>query len=352
MSQGLARSLLFVIVLMGTAASAIASESPVTTVTVQGEAVIEGVDLPQARRRALQEAFNAALTRVMGAYITADSYTRNFESIERNLYARTEGYIKTYEVVDELPAEGLLELTVRVDVSTAPLKDDLTALGILLDAVGNPLTSVTGEEEGLEIPVTPSRFQEQLVQQGFRAQSGAALSPDLLIELTGRQRNLSEVGGLGMYSAVVSLEAVASWQPDGRTVATIIETANGAGLYPEAALQEAYTQAADAVFPLLLERVIMAWQVERCTGRLVPVEVTAAEMSDLLGFKRQLGRVFGVDQVELKGFDAGYGHLLVRFHGHATQLAELIDMRDFPQQRVRVVSVDNSSLSVSVVSHQ
>ena len=298
-----------------------ASEQGIATVTVQGDALIEGADLPQARQRALQEAFSAALTQVMGAYLTADSYTRNFESIERNLYSRTEGYIKTYEVVKEAPAEGLLELTVRVQVSTEPLKDDLTALGILLDAVGNPLTLVQGEEQGLDVPISVRKFEEELTRHGFQVQSVESSPHDVLVRLSGRVQGTNEIGGLGMYGAIVSLEATASWQPAGRTIGSIAESANGAGLSVEAALKGAYGKAAEKAFPALLERVTEAWQAERSTGRLVQIEVHTAEMSELTGFKRQLGRVFGVDKVELKGFRPGRGDLLVRFRGSAPHLA-------------------------------
>lgn len=344
-------SLLTAWVLVVTAAiSTPAAGQEITTVTVQGEALIEGADLPRARQRALQEAFNVALTQVMGAYLTADSYTRNFESIERNVYSRTEGYIKTYEVVKEAPEEGLLELTVRVEVSTEPLKDDLTALGILLDAMGNPMTLVQGEEEGLDTPVSVRAFQENLARHGFQVQSSGPSPHELLILLKGRQRSTSELGGLGMYGAVVSLEATASWQPDGRSIGSVAESANGAGLSVEAALKEAYGKAADKAFPSLLERVTAAWQAERSTGRLVPIEVHTAEMADVAGFKRELTRFFGVEKVELKGFEPGRGDLLVRFRGNAPQLAELIDMRDFQRYSVRVTAVDSSALTVSVAA--
>jgi len=330
------------------AIAAPASGQEVTAVTVQGEAVIQGANLPEARQRALQEAFNAALTQVMGAYLTADSYTRNYEAIERNVYSRTEGYIKTYEVVNEAPEEGLLELTVRVEVSTEPLKDDLTALGILLDAMGNPLTLVQGEEEGLDTPVSIRSFQESLARYGFQVQPSGPRSHDLLILLKGRLQSTNDLGGLGMYGAVVSLEATASWQPDGRSIGSVAERANGAGLTVDAALKDAYGKAADKAFPALLERLTDAWQAERSTGRLVPVEVHTAEMADVAGFKRELSRCFGVDKVELKGFEPGRGDLLVRFRGNAPQLAELIDMRDFQRYSVRVTAVDSSELTVSV----
>ena len=327
-------------------------EVQVTILTVEGEAVIEGVDLPAARQRALQEAFAAALTQALGVYLTADSFTRNFESIDRSVYTRTEGYIKTYSILNETDKDGLLQVQVEAQVSTEPLKDDLTALGILLDATANPATRVQGEEQGLEVPISVRRFEEELTRHGFQVQSSDAGPHDVLFRLNGRVQSSNEIGGLGMYGAVVSLDARATWEPGGRAIGSVAESANGVGITVEAALKDAYGKAAEKAFPALLERVTDTWQAERSTGRPVSIEVHAAEMSDLTGFKRRLGRVFGVDKVDLKGFKPGRGDLLVRFRGSAPQLAELIQMTDFQHHSVRVTAVDNSALVLSVAGRE
>ena len=179
-------------------------------------------------------------------------------------------------------------------------------------------------------------------------QSSETNPHDVLIQLTGRVQSANEIGGLGMFGAVATLEAAATWQPGGRAIGSAAESANGTGLTVQAALQNAYGTAADKAFPALLDRITSAWKIDRSSGRLVPIEVQAAELSDLTGFRRRLGRVFGVDQVDLKGFQPGHGDLLVRFRGSAPQLAELIQMTEFQDHSVRVTAVDNSALALSV----
>jgi hypothetical protein len=340
------------LVAMLLALPAAALEQEVTTVTVMGEAVIEGPDLAQARRRGLQDAFTAAITQAMGAYLSANSFTRNFESIERGVYSRTEGYIKTYEILGERSTDGLLTLEVRVDVSNAPLKDDLTALGILLDAIGNPVMRVEGEEQSLAVPVAVRRFEEELARNGFQVQSSEAAAHDVLIRLGGRVQSTNEIGGLGMYGAVVFVEATATWQPGGRAIGSVAESANGAGLNVDAALQDAYAKAADKAFPTLLDRLVRAWQAERNAGRLVAIEVQAGDLAEITSFKQRLSRVFGVDKVDLKGFQPGRGELLVRFRGTTPELAELIQMTEFQNHSVRVTGVENNGLALSVAARR
>lgn len=348
------RALLLLLVFLPclTASADLARDQQTTAVTVQGEALIEEGDLPRARQRALQEAFSAALTQAMGTYLTADSYTRNFESIDRNVYSRIEGYIKTYEILGERTDDGLLSLEVRVQVSSEPLEDDLTALGILLDAIGNPVMRVEGDEQGLAVPVSVRRFEEALARDGFQVLSSDGAGPDVLIRLDGRVQSTNEIGGLGMYGALVSVDATASWQPGGHTIGSITENANGAGLNVDAALEDAYAKAADKAFPALLDRLVRAWQQERNAGRLVAIEVHTGDLADLTSFKQRLGRVFGVDKVDLKGFQPGRGDLIVRFRGTTPELAELIQMTEFQHHSVRVTGVDNKGLVLTVAGRR
>ncbi|WP_295587486.1 flagellar assembly protein T N-terminal domain-containing protein [uncultured Lamprocystis sp.] len=319
----------------------------VKVVTCAGEALIDGADLPAARQRALQEAFAAALTQTLGAYLSAESFTRNFESIERGVYHRTAGYIKTYSVLDETSKDGVLEVRIEAQVSTGPLKDDLTAMGILLDAVGNPVVAVQGQDQGVDPPASVLRFREEFARQGLRLADSAEPS-DVLLRLRGQVQSSNALGGVGLHGVVVALAAEAVKPADNRAILSAAESANGAGLNETAALADGYAKAADRLFPIVLERLTRAWQAEVNTGRLIPVQVRVADLPALIRFKQRLARVFGVDKVELKQFQPGLGELLVRFRGAPAQLAELTGMTQFLGQAVAVQSVNAAGLVVAV----
>lgn len=145
----------------------------VVTVEVWGEALIQDRDRPRARERALQEAFSAAITQVMGAFITAESFTRNYVSIERSVLGRTKGYVKTYQILQELTDGDFLRLLVIVTVSKEEIKDDLTALGILLDAMGNPVISLRGKEKrGWKTRSPHGHSKKSYHRRDFRSERG------------------------------------------------------------------------------------------------------------------------------------------------------------------------------------
>ncbi len=324
------------------------AEAAQQNIVVTGEAIVNAGDRPAARQRALEEAFSAALTQVLGAYISAESFTRNFESIERSVFGKTQGYIKRYEILNENVSDDLLQLQARVTVSTENIKDDLTALGILLDALGNPLLFVEGREEGMSTPISVERFKGLLAGKGFQIADNAEAEPDLLIQLSGRVQNRNQLPGVGLSGAIVSLQAKALRTTTDRIVLETAKASNGAGLNDAAALTDAYGNAADALFPEFLEELVRQWQQEINNGRLLHLKGQVDSFQVLQTFKRRLGRIFGVNKVDLKGYRDGQAEMLVRFRGTMFLLAELIGRTDFSELSARITGIDESNMSLTI----
>ncbi|NJN48166.1 MAG: hypothetical protein HC808_18690 [Candidatus Competibacteraceae bacterium] len=295
---------------------------PADTVTVQGEALIDH-DLPQARKRALQEAFSAALTQLLGAYLSAESYTRNYESLERGVYSKTQGYVKDYQVVHEAVTEGVLALTVQVTVTIEDVQDDLNALGIVLQSLGNPAVAVAGVDEGLTEPESVRVFQAAMADKGFRVLAGNSTQADVVIRLTGQVRNRSQISG--MTGAVIALNAQATWQADKRVITSVATVSNGAGLNATDALKAAYAQAAIELVPELLQGVLVRWQDEMNNGRPLEITVNDADYSQAQSIRRRLNRLFGVKGARFKDFTTDHARITVYFTGTSDLLAELIE---------------------------
>lgn len=298
------------------------------TITVIGESVVYEGNIPQARERALQEAFSTAITQVMGAFITAESYSQNYVSIDRSVLSKTKGYIKTYRIIETRHEGDSLILKVEVAVSMEPVKDDLTALGILLDAVGNPIVKVEARDEGLDVPESGAVFKRYLGEKGFWVDEQATGNrPDVVLMLTGRISAQSGFGGTGMSGAVVSLEGRAVQRNAGKLIASESVAANGAGLSAAAALRDAYRKAAEDLSPRLVEGMTGVWGREATTGRNVQVILRVNDHDALQRFVRELGRIFGVKKVDLKSFMNNEALCIVRFSGQTKTLSEMVGRR-------------------------
>lgn len=321
-----------------------------TTITVWGEAAVYNGDIPQAKERALQEAFGAAITQVMGTFINAESYTRNFESIERNVFAKTKGYVKNYKILQSLNEADVQSMEVSVTVSRQDIKDDLTAIGILLDAVGNPVCHVSGAEEGMGAPRSVAYFKNELTQKGFHVVETENGNTDILIQLNGTIENRMEIEGAGMNGVIVILEANAFWKDGDRAVVSVRNRANGAGVGEGMALQNAYDTAAKGLLPEFLGQVTAKWQDEVNNGRPVALNVKTDSYSNLNAFKRRLAKIFGVKSIDVQDFVNGKASLLVRFAGKTSLLAEMIAATNFENIKAEILEIGREEIKVHIDS--
>ena len=110
------------------------------TVTTVGQApIIDGNDT-QARLKAIEDARRAAVEQGVGTLIDSQTKVANFQVLQDRIYSRASGYVTNYSILSEgkTPDGSMYTVTIRADVQTASIKDDLRAIGILMAQVGNP----------------------------------------------------------------------------------------------------------------------------------------------------------------------------------------------------------------------
>ncbi len=110
------------------------------TVTAVGQAPIIGGDQTQARLQAIEGAKRAAVEQGVGTLVDSKTKVANFEVLQDKIYSRASGYVTNYSILSEgkTPDGSLYTVTIRADVQTASIENDLRAVGILMATVGNP----------------------------------------------------------------------------------------------------------------------------------------------------------------------------------------------------------------------
>jgi len=101
-------------------------------VTVVGQ----GMD----RKSAISDAQRAAVEQGIGTLIDSKTRVANFEVLQDRIYSRASGYVTNYNILSEgkTPDGSIYTVTMRADVQTASIKNDLKAIGILMAQIGNP----------------------------------------------------------------------------------------------------------------------------------------------------------------------------------------------------------------------
>ncbi|MCE9500241.1 MAG: lipoprotein LipL46, partial [Leptospira sp.] len=112
-------------------------------ITVNGEAPIYQGDKALAKTKAVKDAKNTAVRKLIGEEISSKAGVADGESLGSSLIAKTDGFVKSFEVLSEetykIDTQDMIKVTVRCIVEESKLN---TAVDALMADIGHPKTMV------------------------------------------------------------------------------------------------------------------------------------------------------------------------------------------------------------------
>ena len=144
-------------------------------VTVSTEAdITAGAEL--ARREALQNAFLEAVQKAAGNYINKSTLVENSQLISRRIFSRAEGYVSSYQILEESAAAGVYQLKIKAEV-TSKLFSDLEELKMIIKTqTSNPRILLLMDDAQIETLTRTSvnEFQAEVaaIERSLGAMSG------------------------------------------------------------------------------------------------------------------------------------------------------------------------------------
>lgn len=118
-------------------------------VQARGEAMIRGGDKVAAKKAAVADALKNAIDKVVGVTVQSDFSSELKETVKNNqsdfqaavadkVTKKSQGFIKTYEVLSEAAEGNVFKVTVRAEVFESKIKAEVKQLATLLLEAGNP----------------------------------------------------------------------------------------------------------------------------------------------------------------------------------------------------------------------
>lgn len=132
---------------------------------------VEAKGVGATRDEALNDALRNAIGMVAGVVLQAETKVENFELISDAISTNVNGYIASYDVVNEKAADGLQNVTVKAAVTTEALRADARRLAA---AVGGIRFLVVYDERTLAPDMVPNmdfaveRFNQYLAAKKYR----------------------------------------------------------------------------------------------------------------------------------------------------------------------------------------
>lgn len=361
------------------------------TLTSTGLGVIIAGDVGKARDEALNDALRKAVEQAVGTIISAQSVVENAILIEDNIYSRTSGYIRSYDLVREGKSVNIpntYEATVTATVSTASLKDDLAAIGILLQRKGLPRMMVLIEEKNIEqhewvrqahdLNTAEQKVQEIFRNKGFefvdqktafrnlqRDQEAAISRGDTKAAVALGNRSGAEViiignaiakkssasvelGGMISVQANVNIRAIRTDNAD--IIATASATAPQVHIDDITGGVMAIQKATEKASEQLSEQIIATWSEDLASGmRVNLIAHNIQSFGDLNDFKFILSDyVRGTKSVDMRSFSGGVAEFDLETTSTADDIAQSLMRKDLEKFTIEVLAVTQNKLELRI----
>ena len=352
----------------------------IVEVTVTGEGLSDDSALKDALRRALEQGG--------GAEISSHSQVENFQLIRDTVYARAEGIVSDYKVLEKGDGAGGTKFCkIVAKVNKSAIATTWGEVQNVLDQVGRPGVAIHILEriDGLiqDSSILESQLENRLIKSGFNVYAGQQLealakkeSADAAVEdntakmqaiakdfgtqifITGTAQanaaGVNEVAGqaVAMYNGdgmikmfntdtaqLLASESLANWRGGARGFNTVSPQAG------KKALENAGQELVDRLY----QDVMMFWATQISAGGELVLEVEGFSVGDALKFKKKLeaidaDKIRNVNQSVTKGIATFRIKAKMTAEGLAEHLvegefADLIEIVDLKTNRIQAKKV-------------
>ena len=366
-------------------------------ITVTGVSAILQGDKAIARDTALNDAMRKAVEQAVGTVVSAETVVENYQLISESILTKTQGYIQNYKIIRESSSAELYQVTISATVALENLKNDLAALGILMQRVQKPRVLFMIAEQNIgqgffvfwwhgkseskgqhyDVSASETALKEEFLKKGFNVVDFSAAAEKIEITNAYRIADLTDGGAISIgrqlgAEIIIKGKAVANEGPrtTGSNVgsymaditATALKADNGAVLGSAKGHgvsrhisgvtggAEALDKAAREMAERMIDQIVAKWSNEVSGGGLVRLTVKGiGEYSDFVKFKDVLqGQIRGVQAIYQRSLEGGTAVLDVEMKGNAQQLADEIARKNFGDIPVKVIGSSANTVEVSL----
>ncbi len=204
-------------------------------VEAEGLAPNEGKDLILIKRASLVDAQRNAIEKAVGVFVSAKTLVEKAVAIENNILARTDGYIKKYDILSEGVEGSFYKTKIRALVALKDLEKDLKDMSLLnTPELQRPRVLIDVKEEVdkqiLDDDTLQNSLQKSLMAQGFVVVTEER-AKEAEILLKGKASSFpfqsDGLGGFVSYRARLSVQALRAGTKD--VVLSYTKEASGLG---------------------------------------------------------------------------------------------------------------------------
>jgi hypothetical protein len=361
----------------------------VKRVESEGLASIKEGDVAAARDKAIEDALRRAVEQTVGTIIESETVVQNYELISDRIYTKSDGYVAGYKILDENQQEKLYKVKALVDIGVDKLKDDLSAIGLLIRRMKKPRVMVMITDENIQGQSIFDRYVASISQsegivirklreKGFTVVDAAQVKQNLnrdeaVRAFSGDNQAASLLGNQAGAEVIIVGQAIAA--PGGRVgnsnlishhatiTARAIKTGSseviaqddeeGAAVHvtPLIGAQNAIKQSAEKLADAIIEQILEKWASEATSLRSISLLVVDIQQEQLTKLKIALeNNVRGVARTYIRSFNANAAQLEIEFKGDGEDLAAELENLSFNGCSIELISFTQDKVEIKVIS--
>ncbi|HLA48402.1 MAG TPA: flagellar assembly protein T N-terminal domain-containing protein [Nitrospinota bacterium] len=360
----------------------------ITTITVEGIGAIVKGDLAIAKDNALNDALRKAVEQAVGTLVQAQTLVDKYQLISDEIYTKSQGYIKKYAIISERPDinQGILRINIQADVSIGDIRNDLNAIGLLIERKGKPRMMVIIDEKigsaesGYSTNLSESEtvIIQKFTEKGFNFVDEATVKKNIkrnmaLQAIAGDDSAAASIGlehgaevviigsavaklagkgiaGTEMKSIHASITVRAVRADTGEIISSASEKGATAHLDETAGGALAIKKAGEKLASSLIDQIIAKWSGEVGGQTTVQLTVSGIDFVSLNKFKTIIqSQVRGVLKLNQRSFTAGVAVIDVETKTNAQSMAEELAMKNFETFKVEIIGLSANKIDVKVI---
>ncbi|HAP66417.1 MAG TPA: hypothetical protein DCQ99_01075 [Nitrospinae bacterium] len=360
----------------------------ITTITVEGIGAVVKGDLAIAKDNALNDALRKAVEQAVGTLVQAQTLVDKYQLISDEIYTKSQGYIKKYTIISERPDlnQGILKVTIQANVSIGDIRNDLNAIGLLIERKGKPRMMVIidekigGAESGYSANLSESEtvIIQKFTEKGFNFVDEATVKKNMkrnmaLQAIGGDDNAAASIGleygaevviigsavaklagkgiaGTEMKSIHASITARAIRADTGEIISSASEKGAIAHLDETAGGALAIKKAGEKLASSLIDQIIAKWSGEVGGQTTVQLTVSGIDFVSLNKFKTIIqSQVRGVLKLNQRSFTAGVAVIDVETKTNAQSMAEELAMKNFETFKVEIIGLSSNKIDIKVI---
>lgn len=328
------------------------------------------------------------MEQAVGTLVQSQTLVDKYQLISDEIYTKSQGYIKKYVILSESPDinQGIYKATIKADVSIGDIKNDLNAIGLLLERKNKPRMMVIMDEKigsaesGFSAGLSESEIAiiQKFTEKGFNFVDQATVRKNIernkaLQAIAGDNSSAAAIGleygaevviignaaakiagkgiqGTELKSIHASLTARAVKTDTGEILATASEKGVIAHLDETAGGSFAIKKAGEKIASSLINQIIDKWSGEISGQSTVQLIITGINFVNLNKFKSVIQtQVRGVQKLHQRSFAAGVAVIDVETRTSAQAMAEELAMKNFEIFKVEIIGLSANKIDIKVI---